>query len=186
MRRMFGRARRGKKAQSSGNDGLGGEPALASMLSGDNPPIPYLSLLAPSEVEQFGRLPREAIVGEFLHPPAAGRPLDPATLRINARFVHFVHVVIARWAPKSPEFASAAERQRDGWIYVLDARTPTPEGRVPPEDILGAFEVRDGVVVADSYQPFPEHMVFTERGVVQLTPFLRERFVLELNQLPAD
>jgi hypothetical protein len=57
---------------------------------------------------------------------------------------------------------------------------------VPPEDIIGAFEVQGGEVVTDSYQAFPEHRVFTERGAVQLTPFLRERFFYELTQLPAN
>src|SRR5262249_21366909 len=38
-------------------------------------------------------------------------------------------------------FAEEALRQQDGWIYILDGRTPTPQGAVPPEDISGAFEV---------------------------------------------
>ena len=121
-----------------------------------------------------------------MNPPVAGQRLDPAEFRVNARFVEFLHVVVAHWAPKSAEFVAAVERQRDGWVYVLDARTPTPQGTVPSEDIIGAFEVQAGEVVPNSYRGFPEHRVFTERGLVQLTPFLHERFFFELTQLRAD
>jgi hypothetical protein len=148
--------------------------------------VQIVSLLAPPEIEQLGGIPGEAVVGQLLTPPAAGHAPDPASFRVNVRFVEFLHLVIARWAPKEPQFAAAAKRQRDGWVYILDGRTPTPQGNVPPEDIIGAFEVQGGEVVTDSYQAFPEHRVFTERGAVQLTPFLRERFFYELTQLPAN
>jgi hypothetical protein len=40
-------------------------------------------------------------------------------------------------------------------VYLLDARTPDPSGRVPPHDIIGAFDVRDGALVTGSYRHAP-------------------------------
>ena len=192
---MFGRPRRTKKARSWGSDGGSGEPQSAATSPVDKAipfvgpldnTIPIFSLLTPPEVEQLGRIPVEAIIGEFLRPPRAGEPLDPASLRINGAFIKFLHVVIARWAPTSPDFKAAVEAQRDGYVYVLDGRTPTPQGEVPPEDVIGRFEVQAGKVVATSYEACPGYKAFTKRGVIQLTPFLRERFFYELQQLSVD
>jgi hypothetical protein len=171
---MFGRTRREKKARSPSPDERRGEWRRFQVMS----------LLEPFEVERLGRMPVEAIAGYYVGPPPAR---DPALFKVNEPFVKFLHVVIARWGPSEPQFEEVlAEGPRETNIYILDGRTPTPEGRVPLEDIIGAFEVQAGKVVENSYQAFPEHEVFTQRGLVQLTPYLRERFVFELEQLPVD
>ncbi len=145
-----------------------------------------LSVLDPSEVEQLGGIPGPAVVGVFIRLPSAGEPVGADQVRVNPKFVEFLHNIIARWAPDDPDLIEAARLQVDGWVYVLDGRTPTPQGRVPTEDVIGAFEVRSGAVVAGSYYASHEYKPFTERGVLKLTPFLHERFVYELTQLPTD
>ena len=86
--------------------------------------------------------------------------------------------------PKTQGLQAAAAQQVDGWVYIIDLRTPeSPQGRVPPEDIIGAFEVRSGEVVPGSYQASEEHRVLTENGLVQLPSSLREAFVRELSRL---
>jgi hypothetical protein len=59
-------------------------------------------------------------------------------------FVEFLHDVISRCGASSTGLVAAAKSQVEGWVYVLDGRTPTPQDSVPPEDILGAFQVKAG------------------------------------------
>ncbi|HKW00121.1 MAG TPA: hypothetical protein VJN96_09860 [Vicinamibacterales bacterium] len=76
--------------------------------------------------------------------------------------------MIATHAPELPELQAEARRQHSGWVYVIDARTPTPAGDVPPWDILGRFEGRDGAIVPRSYQPNPNHTLCSSNGLFQL------------------
>jgi hypothetical protein len=88
--------------------------------------------------------------------------------------------VIARHAPDNPDLKAAAARQGQGYIVVIDRRTATPGGSVPPEDIMGVFEVKDGSVVPGSYRASPNHRLLTADGFFQLDRFLDERLHQEL------
>ncbi len=69
-------------------------------------------------------------------------------------------------------------------MYIVDLRTPEgPEGRVPPEGIIGAFEMKNGEIVRDSYSGNDNHLVFSAHGLVQLPPFLHEALIRELKRL---
>ncbi|MCC7126924.1 MAG: hypothetical protein IT178_18910 [Acidobacteria bacterium] len=123
-------------------------------------------------MQALGGLPAEAIAGAF-----DGDGLVE-TFRQNPRFVEFMHAVIRTAGPTDPDLQLAAQAQHDGWIYVIDLRTPEgPAGRVPPEDVIGAFEVRSGHVVPDSYQPNDAHRVFAANGLVRLPRGLFEAFL---------
>jgi hypothetical protein len=66
-------------------------------------------------------------------------------------------------------------------VYTIDLRTiEGPQGRVPPDDIIGAFEVRLGQIVAGSYWSNENYRAFTSNGLVQLPPSLRKAFLREL------
>jgi hypothetical protein len=78
-----------------------------------------------------------------------------------------------------------ARRQRDGWVFVVDQRTREPQGAVPPEDIVGAFEVQDGSVVVGSYTPSPKHMILTANGFVSLGSELQPCLLEELQAICA-
>ena len=145
----------------------------------------YVSLLPVDHVTKHGLDPR-AIVGEVVGDTGSGGSLTPEHFVGNHAFHEFLHEVVARHAPTMPGFAEDARQQRDGWIYVIDQRTPTPGGRVPPEDVIGGFEVRDGHVVAHSYLPIPSHQLMTERGFFNLGDELQARLVFELEQLRVD
>lgn len=86
----------------------------------------------------------------------------------NPGFVERLHAAIAHEAPRCPRFQMAARRQKDGWIYVIDGRTPDPAGAVPPEDILGGFELHAGVCKPGGYVRNPNHRLLTRRGFFQL------------------
>jgi hypothetical protein len=135
-----------------------------------------LSILTPEEVKLLGGLPAEAIVGIL-----QGEELTVEALRPNRVFVEFMHRVIRVAGPKDPELRAVAAEVGNGWVYIIDLRTPEgPQGRVPPDDIIGAFEVRSGQIVAGSYQPNENYRAFTRSGLVQLPPSLREAFFREL------
>jgi hypothetical protein len=96
-------------------------------------------------------IPPEAIIGELLRPLKPREAITAAVFARNRVFVDFLHAVIARRGPQLPGLIAAARRQGNGRVYVIDQRTRTPQGAVPPEDIVGVFEVKDGQVVPGSY-----------------------------------
>jgi hypothetical protein len=138
-----------------------------------------VSLLPHQQVFTQGLAP-EAIVGRLLQPLDQGGTLSPENFARNSVFVDFLHEVIARYGPDLPGLKAEAERLGAGWLYVIDARTPTPEGDVPPYDIFGAFQVDAGVIVAGSYQRNPNHVILSPQGFFRLEPALQERMLVEL------
>jgi hypothetical protein len=140
-----------------------------------------LSILSPEEASALGELPGEAIAGIM-----EGEGFSVDRFRPNQAFVEFMHHVIRVAGPADPGLQAAAQEQGDGWVYIIDLRTPEgPQGRVPLEDIIGGFEVRSGKIVIGSYYAFEEHRLLTENGLVQLPPSLREAFVRELTRSQA-
>jgi hypothetical protein len=135
-----------------------------------------LSVLSPSEVAKLGGLPGQAVAGVF-----EGEDASPEGFRPNAAFAALMHEVIARHGPDDPELRHVARGQGEGWAYVIDLRTPEgPAGRVPPEDIIGAFEVRAGEIVDGSYTPMESHQLYTANGLVILPDNLRRALIEEI------
>src|SRR4029077_14408341 len=116
--------------------------------------------------------PAEAIVGVLLRPLESGEAITPSVFARNRVFVEFMHSVIARRGPQLPGLIAEAKRQIEGWVYVVDQRTPTPQGAVPPEDIVGSFEVKNGPVTPRSYRACPKHMILSANGFFNLGPEL--------------
>ena len=138
----------------------------------------FLSILSEEEIDSIGVVPSKAIAGRFL---AGSDGALIGAVRVNDAFISFMHEVIRSAGPAVPELMATAAAQRDGWLYVIDLRTPDgPQGRVPPEDIIGAFEVRSGQISADSYQPFSDYRVYTQNGPPVLPSELRKALVEQL------
>ena len=160
---------RQKQAANSSDDGIQGEAQRV------------LSILTPREVASLGGLPGEGVAGIM-----DGDVSSVEAFRPNQVFIDFMHQVIRTAGPKDSVLRAAAVQQKNGWVYIIDLRTPEgPMGNVPPEDIIGAFEVQSGQVIAESYWRNPEHRVFTKHGLVQLPPTLRKAFVLEKGEVTA-
>jgi hypothetical protein len=141
-------------------------------------PTRALSFLTPEQATRLGGLPAEAVVGVFL-----GDAVNVQQFQPNRVFVDFMHDVIRRRGPEDPSLRAAAAEQGEGWLYVIDQRTPEgPQGRVPPEDIIGGFKVEHGHVVAECYWANEHHRVFTHNGIVRLPPSLHEALLRELER----
>jgi hypothetical protein len=93
-----------------------------------------------------------------------------------------MHEVIQRRGCELASLQASARQQGKGWTYILDARTPDPQGNVPMEDIIGAFEVQSGNLVLESYWPNPDHVLCSGRGLSQLPSELFEFLLEELQQ----
>jgi hypothetical protein len=139
----------------------------------------YVTILPSDIVFSKGLIP-EAIVGVLLRPIEEGQPIASDAFARNSLFVQFLHDVIARHAAGLPACRHEAQRLGAGWIYIIDQRTKTPSGAVPPQDIIGALEARDGNVVPRSYQPNPNHRILSDDGFFRLPPDLHACLLREL------
>jgi hypothetical protein len=145
-------------------------------------PKDYITCLGLEQVFAKG-LPREAIIGVLLRPLETGENITPAVFARNSVFVEFMHSVIARRGPELPGLLAEAKRQGDGWVYIIDRRTRTPRGPVPPRDIVGWFEVKAGQIVPDSYRASPKHMILSSDGFFRLGSELQPCLLEELSAL---
>ena len=139
----------------------------------------YVTLIPP-EIAFSQGLPPEAIVGVLLRLLGPNEPITPQVFARNRPFVEFMHSVIARYGPQQPGCQAEAKRLGQGWVCIIDQRTPTPEGSVPPEDIIGLFEAKGGEVVPGSYRASPKHLILSPRGFFQLDEGLQACLLREL------
>ena len=142
-------------------------------------PASCLALFPPALVESIG-LPAHAIVGT-LSEQVADEP-GPDSFKPNPVFTDLLHRMVGRDAPGDPALRAEAARVGNGWLYVVDQRTPNPRGPVPPEDIVGYFAVQDGLPVARSYQGNPSYQLLTGRGLFSLPGDLGLRLVEEVRE----
>jgi hypothetical protein len=158
---------------------LNGPVWLYRVQGQDNEPQDLVSVLPPEDVFARGLAP-EAIVGKLTRPLGEGEAITPESFARNRLFVEFLHEVIARHAPELASVQAEAKRIGEGWVYVIDARTADPRGRVPLEDILGAFEVKASRLVTGSYWRNAKHVILSKDGFFQLDAALRKRLLGEL------
>ena len=148
-------------------------------IPGSDESAQVLSLLSPKEVQELGQLPGPAVCGVIEE-----EDLSAQRFRPNRAFIDLMHEVIKSVGPEESSMQEAATQQKSGWIYVIDLRTPDgPQGQVPPEDIIGAFEVKEGRIQADSYQANDKHLVYSENGLVRLPSALHEALIARLRSL---
>lgn len=121
-----------------------------------------VSLLSPEDAFEGG-LPPEAIVGVLRQAIEDGGEVTPSNFVANQKFIDFLHVFIAQSVPMNPAVQEQAA-ESDGYIYIIDHRTPSPEGEVPNEDIIGAFKIVDGRISGKSYEPMGTHLLLTDNG----------------------
>ena len=62
---------------------------------------------------------------------------------------------------------NAANNQKEGWVYIIDQRSPPPQGEVPPYDIIGAFEVMEARL--GEFKPNSKYQIKSPNGLADLT-----------------
>lgn len=135
-----------------------------------------ISILTPKDVDEIGGLPPEAVCGQF-----DSDNLSPEHFRVNPVFVEFMHTCIRTKGIELQSLRNAANQQKKGYLYIIDFRTPDGiMGNVPPEDIVGAFQVENGVIIKNSYRRNDAHKIYTKNGLVKLPKDIRE---LVINQI---
>jgi hypothetical protein len=141
-----------------------------------------ISLLSPQEIAD-SELPSQGIIGTLTECETQSEQISWENFISNPNFIDFFHHIIIRFAPSIPEFLTEAKRQNNGWIYLIDARCPDLTGSVLPEDIIGAFELKEGEIIAESYQRNNSHLIFSQHGFFKLPPILQKHLIEETRQL---
>ena len=72
------------------------------------------------------------------------------------------------------------EQQGEGYVYLIDARTPEPDDQGPPADVIGAVSVHGGSLVAASYRHNPNHRLLTKDGFFKLPTELETILLTDL------
>ena len=144
-----------------------------------------VTMLPHDHVRERGLVP-EAMVGSLTVSLGDGGTIEPSNFVENPAFVDYLQRFIAGHAVPTSDDVVAARQHGETYIYVLDQRTPTPNGEVRSEDIFGGFEVTEEGVSADSYRANPKHRILTNSGFFQLHPESMIRLRRNLENLSGD
>lgn len=142
------------------------------------------TLLPPAVITKTGLAPH-AIMGGLTRPLAPGEQVSPDVFARNFFFVEFLHEFLAATAPRDPSCRDEAKRIGNGWVYIIDQRTPTPAADVPTEDVIGAMQVADGRIVPRTYRRNQHHRILSERGFFRLSPWLHARLLDAMTREPS-
>ena len=128
----------------------------------------YVTYIDHDTVFEQGLMP-EWVVGELQKPSAEGGELVPENFRPNSVFVDFLHQFVAETASRDENLLAAAKSGQFETLFIIDQRTATPQGDVPPEDIIGVFVVEGGTISSSTYRANRDHhRILTDRGFFNL------------------
>ena len=144
----------------------------------DGSTVTFVSPRRP-EGDAVSGLRPEAVMGRL---KGAHDELTIENFEENPIFLKFVHWVVGKHCRDWPGLQEEATRQQDGFVYIVDARCGGPDSDPPQEDILGMVKIEKGEIVG--FQGSPDYRMLTERGFMQLSPWLREKWLEELDALP--
>lgn len=118
-----------------------------------------LTLLDASQMAEVKN--QKAIVGLLKNPEGE---VVHDNIIYNPAFVEFFHKTMLVFAELAPAIPASA---RDNFMYIVDERCKNPDA---PEkhDIIGSFEVEDGMLVKESYQPNKSYQFISENGLFRL------------------
>lgn len=129
----------------------------------DNSTKHMLSFIPHEEAFQNG-IKDKAIVGYLKDPDA---PVLHGNITYNPSFIYLFHTVVKASSINSKQLSEAALKQNTGYIYVIDLRDKNwPKTKA--QDIIGAFKLDEGKIIADSYSPNPNYQLISEDGSFKL------------------
>ena len=92
----------------------------------------------------------------------------------NTEFKETVFKFVDSVMRQDPNLVQAAENQIDGNVYIIDQRTPDPNGRVEMFDILGAFEVENKTLGA--FKKNANYQIKSVNGFIDFGPRNNAKF----------
>lgn len=116
-----------------------------------------LSFVNP-EIDPNTKLTSKAIIGFVIDP---SKPISEHNVRINPAFRDHFHKTILFFARFNDGIIHMAEQQQNGFIYIRDQRN---QGADRAEDIIGSFEVKNGELIHESYEPNPHYLFIQADG----------------------
>ncbi|MEZ6057224.1 MAG: hypothetical protein R3C01_11025 [Planctomycetaceae bacterium] len=138
----------------------------------------YFATLLPHDEVFASGLPPEAILGEFTRGP---QMLTYEAFEQNPQFIEFLADTIRKHVSSCPGLIDAMQRQQDGFIDILDDRTPATSNGVLQADLIGRVEIKRGEMIG--FRASPQYRLMTANGFMQLDPWLKERLVAELTAI---
>jgi hypothetical protein len=110
----------------------------------------------------------------------------PNTFHPNPEFEKLLHSTFKKYVHLDPSLQGLALSQKVGYMTLHDLRVFTPFGRVAdPEDLLGSVLLDQGKIVPHSYDPMPTYRLLSSHGITELSDFMHEKLLQELNLLPS-
>lgn len=122
----------------------------------------YGTFLPHSVVLEHGLI-GEVIVGEFKSNQSGEVDIENGFLA-NSLFKETIFSFVKKQMANDSGLINAAKKQKGGWVYIIDQRTPDPQGEVPPQDIIGAFEVVDANL--GEFSPNKNYSIRSNNGFV--------------------
>ena len=145
---------------------------LYKLPSGDT----TLHLLSPLGKEELAKLKSksELFLGRLIDPE---KEIGPDNISYNADFLVVLHQVVRGLMVSDPDVLSQAESQPNGFVFIVDRRSPSAyaenasadrEGEeVEKEDVIGIFLVNENKTDVSKYRPNPDYKLISKRGVGQ-------------------
>jgi len=124
----------------------------------------FVTFLPESFIFKHGLI-SDIIVGEYKALKDGELDLENGFLA-NALFKETIFSFVKTIMVKDQGLVNAASKQKSGWVYVIDQRTPDPQGEVPPSDIIGAFEVIKGSL--GDFNSNTNYQINSKNGFVDL------------------
>jgi hypothetical protein len=121
-----------------------------------------LSIVNPS-VDPDAKLSAKSILGFVINPAL---PVSFDNVKINPTFIDHFHKTIIFFAQFNDGIIQLVEQQQNGFVYIKDQRNKDAE--ITQEDIVGSFEVKDGVLIHDSYVPNTAYKFISDKGGFEL------------------
>jgi hypothetical protein len=142
-------------------------PAWVKLPELNNAPVVVVATwLKPELVSRLG-LPKESICGFLTESNAS---VTPEQFVEYSDFVDLIHNICReRLDPQLIEFAAQTSERR---AALIDQRSPDVNAEIPTEDIIGTYEIENGVV--GKFTANPNYRLVTANGCMQLTSWLRE------------
>lgn len=145
----------------------------------DEKPKFYCTFVSSELILEYG-LSEKIIVGE-VDKLENGEFDFASSFRANPAFKETIFDFARAEMLKDESLINSAIKQKEGWVYIIDQRTKTPEGEVPPYDIIGGFKVESNKL--KGFSKNPNYQIKSPNGLTDLGKNLNIKMNIFLENL---